>query len=82
MFSRLKIVHETDPGTDTMMKICLPLFFIVFKITGTFIDFMLGLSKTNANENDTYPGKGLVTWLIKFLKSYNCRQTIGLVLKF
>ena len=54
-------VNGTDPGTDTMMKILLPLCFILFKLTGTFIDFMLGLSNANVNENDSYSVKGLVT---------------------
>ena len=60
-FSRQIIVHETDPGTDTMMKILLPLFFILFKLTGTFIDFMLELSNANVTENESYSAKGLVT---------------------
>ena len=33
---------------DVMMKILLPAFFIALKLTGSFIDFMLGLANTNA----------------------------------
>ena len=36
---------------DIMLKILLPASFIVFKLTGTFIDFMLGLSNV-----DNIPG--------------------------
>ena len=35
-----------------MMKILLPAGFIALKLTGTFIDFMLGLAKSN-NRDDT-----------------------------
>ena len=37
---------------DVMMKILLPAGFIALKLTGTFIDFMLGLAKSN-NRDDT-----------------------------
>ena len=33
-----------------MMKILLPAGFIAFKLTGTFIDFMLGLANSNVQE--------------------------------
>ena len=36
---------------DVMMKILLPACFIAFKLTGSFIDFMLGLANTNVQEN-------------------------------
>ena len=35
---------------DVMMKILLPTAFIALKLTGTFIDFMLGLSNSNIQE--------------------------------
>ena len=35
---------------DCMMKILLPACFIAFKLTGTFIDFMLGLSNSDIDE--------------------------------
>ena len=35
---------------DVMMKILLPAGFITMKLTGTFIDFMLGLSNSNVQE--------------------------------
>ena len=38
---------------DVMMKILLPLCFIALKLTGTFIDFMLGLSNSNVKEEIT-----------------------------
>ena len=34
-----------------MMKILLPAGFIALKLTGTFIDFMLGLANSNVQEN-------------------------------
>ena len=35
---------------DIMMKILLPAGFVTLKLTGTFIDFMLGLSNSNSRE--------------------------------
>ena len=35
---------------DCMMTILLPACFIAFKLTGTFIDFMLGLSNSDIDE--------------------------------
>ena len=35
---------------DVMMKILLPAGFVTLKLTGTFIDFMLGLSNSNSRE--------------------------------
>ena len=32
---------------DVMMKILLPAGFVTLKLTGTFIDFMLGLANSN-----------------------------------
>ena len=34
-----------------MMKILLPAGFIALKLTGTFIDFMLGLANSNVKED-------------------------------
>ena len=39
---------------DCMMKILLPACFIAFKLTGTFIDFMLGLSNSNIDETTEF----------------------------
>ena len=36
---------------DVVMKILLPACFIVFKLTGSFIDFMLGLANSNVQED-------------------------------
>ena len=36
---------------DIMMKILLPAGFIALKLTGTFIDFMLGLANSNIQED-------------------------------
>ena len=36
------------------MKILLPACFIAFKLTGTFIDFMLGLSNSNIDETTEF----------------------------
>ena len=36
---------------DVMMKILLPACFIALKLTGSFIDFMLGLANTNVEED-------------------------------
>ena len=35
---------------DVMMKILLPAGFVTLKLTGTFIDFLLGLSNSNTQE--------------------------------
>ena len=35
---------------DVMMKILLPAGFVTLKLTGTFIDFMLGLSNSNIQD--------------------------------
>ena len=35
---------------DVMMKILLPAGFVTLKLAGTFIDFMLGLSNSNTQE--------------------------------
>ena len=37
---------------DIMMKILLPAGFIALKLTGTFIDFMLGLANSNVKETE------------------------------
>ena len=36
---------------DIMMKIVLPACFISLKLTGSFIDFMLGLANSNVQED-------------------------------
>ena len=36
---------------DVMMKILLPACFIALKLTGTFIDFMLGLANSDVQED-------------------------------
>ena len=36
---------------DVMMKILLPACFITLKLTGSFIDFMLGLANSNVQED-------------------------------
>ena len=36
---------------DVMMKILLPTCFIALKLTGSFIDFMLGLANSNVQED-------------------------------
>ena len=41
-------------GMDIMMKILLPASFIALKLTGTFIDFMLGLSNSEVNEEKDF----------------------------
>lgn len=38
---------------DVMMKILLPAGFVTLKLTGTFIDFMLGLSNSNIQEESS-----------------------------
>ena len=37
------------------MKIFLPVCFIALKLTGSFIDFMLGLANTNVQEDIDIP---------------------------
>ena len=39
---------------DIMMKILLPACFIALKLTGTFIDFMLGLSNSEITEEKDF----------------------------
>ena len=41
-------------GMDVMMKILLPACFIALKLTGTFIDFMLGLSNSEVAEEKDF----------------------------
>lgn len=41
-------------GMDIMMKILLPACFIALKLTGTFIDFMLGLSNSEITEEKDF----------------------------
>ena len=36
---------------NILMKIVLPAFFIALKLTGSFIDFMLGLANSNVQED-------------------------------
>ena len=36
---------------DVMMKIILPACFIALKLTGSFIDFMLGLANANVQDD-------------------------------
>ena len=36
---------------DVMMKILLPACFIALKLTGSFIDFMIGLANSSVQEN-------------------------------
>ena len=36
---------------DVMLKILLPAGFVALKLTGTFIDFMLGLANSNIQED-------------------------------
>ena len=39
---------------DVMMKILLPAGFIALKLTGSFIDFMLGLSNSNVENEQKF----------------------------
>ena len=39
---------------DIMMKILLPAGFIALKLTGSFIDFMLGLSNSNVEDEQNF----------------------------
>ena len=36
---------------DVMMKIILPICFTALKLTGSFIDFMLGLANSSVNKD-------------------------------
>ena len=50
---------------DVMMKILLPAGFITMKLTGTFIDFMLGLSNSNVQEEiDIITATVRVSWTV------------------
>ena len=54
---------------DVMMKILLPAGFIALKLTGTFIDFMLGLAKSN-NSDDTE----ITTAQVRVSRLYSLRE--------
>ena len=54
---------------DVMMKILLPAGFIALKLTGTFIDFMLGLAKSN-NRDDTE----ITTAQVRVSRLYSLRE--------
>ena len=50
---------------DIMMKILLPAGFIALKLTGSFIDFMLGLSNSNVEEEINFKtAKARDSWTI------------------
>ena len=62
---------------DIMLKILLPACFIALKLTGTFIDFMLGLSNS---ENDTQDVKSVTikNWLgSEIVESFNFRTCVN-----
>ena len=47
------------------MKVLLPAGFITMKLTGTFIDFMLGLSNSNVQEEiEIITAKVRVQWTL------------------
>ena len=57
-----------------MMKILLPAGFIALKLTGTFIDFMLGLANSNIQEDIGIPtAKVRVSWPMNH-GSYNAKD--------
>ena len=53
-----------------MMKILLPAGFIALKLTGTFIDFMLGLANSNVQENT-----GITTPQVRDLRFLSHRES-------
>ena len=55
------------------MKILLPAGFIALKLTGSFIDFMLGLSNSNVEEEINFKtAKARDSWTI-ILRAYKSR---------
>ena len=62
---------------DIMLKILLPACFIALKLTGTFIDFMLGLSNS---ENDPQDVKSVTIKNLlgsEIVKSFNFRTCVN-----
>ena len=48
---------------DVMMKIILPACFIALKLTGSFIDFMIGLANSSVKEDiDIVTSQVRVSW--------------------
>ena len=61
---------------DVMMKILLPACFIALKLTGTFIDFMLGLSNSNVQEDTEIPTAQVTDSRIIWYDSYHIENLV------
>ena len=60
-----------------MLKILLPAFFIVLKLTGTFIDFMLGLSNSEKTSQDLKSAKIKNLLGSRIVDSFNFRTCVN-----
>ena len=62
---------------DIMLKILLPAFFIVLKLAGTFIDFMLGLSNSEKTSQDLKSAKIKNLLGSRIVDSFNFRTCVN-----
>ena len=60
-----------------MLKILLPAFFIALKLTGTFIDFMLGLSNSEKTSQDLKSAKIKNLLGSRVVDSFNFRTCVN-----
>ena len=62
---------------DVMLKVLLPAFFIALKLTGTFIDFMLGLSNSETKNEDLKSVKIENLLGSEMVESFNIRTCVN-----
>ena len=62
---------------DIMLKVLLPAFFIALKLTGTFIDFMLGLSNSEKKSEDLKSVKIKNLLGSEIVESFNFRTCVN-----
>ena len=62
---------------DIMLKVLLPAFFIALKLTGTFIDFMLGLSNSETKNEDLKSVKIENLLGSEMVESFNIRTCVN-----
>ena len=84
------INHSMDPFSaeqfhirllDIMLKVLLPAFFIALKLTGSFIDFMLGLSNSEKKTQDLKSAKIKNLLGSEIVDSFNFRTCVNPKLK-
>ena len=62
---------------DILLKVLLPAFFIALKLTGTFIDFMLGLSNSEKKSEDLKSSKIENLLGSEIVESFNFRTCVN-----